>query len=71
MLSVNNVTKKYGNFTALKNINIEFDHGVYGLLAPNGAGKTTLMKMLATLSFPTKGEILWDGTDIRQLDEGY
>ncbi len=71
MLSVNNVTKKYGNFTALKNINIEFDHGVYGLLAPNGAGKTTLMKMLATLSFPTKGEILWDGTDIRQLDEIY
>ena len=71
MLSVNNVTKKYGNFTALKNINIEFDHGVYGLLAPNGAGKTTLMKMLATLSFPTKGEILWDGTDIRQLDEMY
>ena len=71
MLSVNNVTKKYGNFTALKNINIEFDHGVYGLLAPNGAGKTTLMKMLATLSFPTKGEILWDGTDIRQLDDGY
>ena len=71
MLSVNNVTKKYGAFTALENINIEFDRGVYGLLAPNGAGKTTLMKMLATLSFPTKGEILWNGTDIRQLDEDY
>lgn len=71
MLLVNNVTKKYGNFVALENINIEFDRGVYGLLAPNGAGKTTLMKMLATLSFPTKGEILWNGTDIRQLDENY
>lgn len=71
MLLVNNVTKKYGNFVALQNINIEFDRGVYGLLAPNGAGKTTLMKMLATLSFPTKGEILWNGTDIRQLDEDY
>ena len=71
MLSVNNVTKKYGSFTALENINIEFDRGVYGLLAPNGAGKTTLMRMLATLSFPTKGEILWNGTDIRQLDEEY
>ena len=71
MLLVNNVTKKYGNFVALQNINIEFDRGVYGLLAPNGAGKTTLMKMLATLSFPTKGEILWNGTDICQLDENY
>lgn len=71
MLLVNNVTKKYGNFVALRNINLEFEHGVYGLLAPNGAGKTTLMKMLATLSFPTKGEILWDGTDITRLDETY
>lgn len=71
MLLVNNVTKKYGSFVALKNINIEFDCGVYGLLAPNGAGKTTLIKMLATLSFPTKGEILWNGADIRQLDEDY
>lgn len=71
MLLVNNVTKKYGNFVALRSINIEFNRGVYGLLAPNGAGKTTLMKMLATLSFPTKGEILWDGTDIVQLDETY
>ena len=71
MLLVNNVTKKYGNFVALRNINIEFDRGVYGLLAPNGAGKTTLMKMLATLSFPTKGEILWDGTEITGLDETY
>ena len=71
MLLVNNVTKKYGNFVALENISIEFDRGVYGLLAPNGAGKTTLMKMLATLSFPTKGEILWNGTDICQLDENY
>ncbi len=71
MLLVNNVTKKYGNFVALENISIEFDRGVYGLLAPNGAGKTTLMKMLTTLSFPTQGEILWDGTDIRRLDENY
>ena len=57
MLSVNHVTKKYNHFTALEDITLEFQNGVYGLLAPNGEGKTTLMKMLATLSFPTKGEI--------------
>lgn len=71
MLVVNNVTKKYNNFVALEDINLEFNNGVYGLLAPNGAGKTTLIKMLTTLLFPTKGEILWNGTDIRALDDKY
>lgn len=71
MLSVNHVTKKYHRFTVLDDICLEFQNGVYGLLAPNGAGKTTLMKMLATLSFPTKGEITWNGTDIFSLDDQY
>lgn len=71
MLKINNVTKKYGKFTALENINLEFQNGVYGLIAPNGAGKTTLMKMLATLSFPTQGEILYNGCNIVKLDEEY
>jgi ABC-2 type transport system ATP-binding protein len=71
MLAVNRVTKKFGNFTALDDITIEFTNGVYGLLAPNGAGKTTLIKMLTTLLFPTKGEILWEGNDIVKMDELY
>ncbi len=71
MLTVKNVTKKYGDFTALENINLEFGNGVYALLAPNGAGKTTLIKMLATLLLPTNGEILYEGTDIIRLDEKY
>lgn len=71
MLVLNDVSKKFGNFTALDNINIAFNNGVYGLLAPNGAGKTTLIKMLVTLLFPTKGEILYNGTEITSLDEAY
>jgi len=71
MLTVRNVTKKYGTFTALQDINIQFENGVYGLLGPNGAGKTTLIKMLTTLMFPTKGEILFKGDDITALDEEY
>ncbi|NLL35770.1 MAG: ABC transporter ATP-binding protein [Clostridiales bacterium] len=71
MLLLNNVTKKYGNFTALEDVNLEFSNGVYALLAPNGAGKTTLIKMLATLIFPTKGEILWKGDEIFGLDASY
>lgn len=71
MLAVYNVSKYFGNFCALKNINLEFTNGVYGLLAPNGAGKTTLIKMLTTLLFPTSGEILYEGKDIFKLDEKY
>lgn len=71
MLSLNHVTKNYGSFTALEDISLEFVQGVYGLLSPNGAGKTTLIKMLATLIFPTKGEILWQGSEITKLDTAY
>ena len=70
MLSVEHVTKTYGKFTALEDISLTFTPGVYGLLAPNGAGKTTLIKMLTTLLFPTKGQILWEGEDIRGRNTG-
>lgn len=71
MLSVERVTKCYGNLTALEDISLDLAQGVYGLLAPNGAGKSTLMKMLATLLFPTKGRILWDGEEIVAMGERY
>ncbi len=71
MLVVNEVSKNYGDFTALRGINLEFGTGLYGLLAPNGAGKTTLIKMLATLITPSSGEILYEGKDILDMDEKY
>lgn len=71
MLMVNNVSKSYGKFLVLKNINLEFTNGVYGLLAPNGAGKTTLIKMLTTLLFPSEGEILYNGIDIFKIGDDY
>lgn len=71
MIIIKNVSKYYGNFCALKNINLELTNGVYGLLAPNGAGKTTLIKMLATLITPSQGEILYEGKNIVTVDEAY
>ncbi|MEK5038509.1 ABC transporter ATP-binding protein [Sporosarcina sp. FSL K6-3457] len=71
MIIVKDISKQYGNFTALKNINLEFTNGLYGLLAPNGAGKTTLIKMLATLISPSEGEILYNGKNIVAMDEDY
>ncbi|MGF7047398.1 ABC-type multidrug transport system ATPase subunit [Paenibacillus sp. DS2015] len=71
MLVMHNVSKYFGKFCALRNINLEFNNGVYGLLAPNGAGKTTMIKILTTLLFPTEGQILYHGKDIITLDEQY
>ena len=51
------LNKKYGNFHAVKSLNLELDEGdVFGFIGPNGAGKTTTMRMLATLLDPTSGE---------------
>lgn len=71
MLVIKGVSKRYGTFSVLENIDLEFSYGVYGLLAANGAGKTTLMKMLATLSHPNEGEIMWEGSDIYHLGATY
>ena len=53
-----NISKKFGNFYAVSNVNIEIRKGeIVGFLGPNGAGKSTTMKMLAYLLKPTQGEI--------------
>jgi len=71
MLVVKDVSKRYGDFTALQKINLEFNTGLYGLLAPNGAGKTTLIKMLASLITQSEGEIQYNGKNILEMDEHY
>ncbi len=71
MLEIKNVSKSFKDFNVLKDINLTFDKGVYGLLSPNGAGKTTLIKMIVTLLHPDSGEILWNGENIASLDGSY
>lgn len=71
MLVIENISKKYGDFQALKGISMSLENGIYGILAPNGAGKTTLIKMLATLIKPTEGEIKYNEKNIFKLDEEY
>ena len=61
------LNKKYGNFHAVKALNLELDEGdVFGFIGPNGAGKTTTMRMLATLLDPTSGEAYVCGHSIYQ-----
>ena len=71
MLSLVNIRKDYGKFTAIEDLNLELEEGLYAMLAPNGAGKTTIIRMMTTLLFPTSGEILYDGENILEMGESY
>jgi ABC-type multidrug transport system ATPase subunit len=70
MLRVESVSKKFrGGKLAVRGLSLEAQPGVLGLLGPNGAGKTTLMQMLATVTKPTAGRILFDGIDLAKDPE--
>lgn len=65
VISVHNLTKKFGNFTAVDNISFDVKKGeIFGFLGANGAGKTTAMRMLCGLSFPTSGSGSVAGFDV-------
>jgi ABC-2 type transport system ATP-binding protein len=65
MLEIRNLIKTFGkNVTAVDDVSLVLKAGVVGLIGHNGAGKTTLMQMIATLTRPTSGQILFDGVDI-------
>ena len=64
-LVVEMVSKTYrGNVEALRNFELTLGPGILGLLGPNGAGKSTLMRILATITQPTSGRVLWNDADI-------
>lgn len=64
-LQIINLTKKFGEQTALDNINISIDKNeIIGLLGPNGAGKSTLMKSIVGALKIDQGEIIFNGLNI-------
>ncbi|HVZ93854.1 MAG TPA: ABC transporter ATP-binding protein [Phycisphaerales bacterium] len=65
MIETINLTKEYGDLTALKELNLSINEGdCFGFIGPNGAGKTTTIKILATLLKPTRGQAMIDGLTI-------
>ncbi len=67
ILRVVDLTKKFGNFTAVDHVSFEIHRGeVFGLLGHNGAGKTTTVNMLAGLKLPSEGTAIISGFDIRK-----
>jgi branched-chain amino acid transport system ATP-binding protein len=68
MISIQNVTKRYGSVVALDDISFEVSRGeVLGFLGPNGAGKTTMMKTIAGLMKPKGGDVLFKGTRMNDV----
>lgn len=66
-LVIENLSKRYaGGVWGLRDFSLEIGTGVLGLLGPNGAGKSTLMTIIATITQPTEGRVLWNGTDISE-----
>ncbi|WP_169391688.1 MULTISPECIES: sulfate/molybdate ABC transporter ATP-binding protein [Psychrobacter] len=64
-IEIQNINKRFGDFTALDNINISVPTGkLTTLLGPSGCGKTTLLRIIAGLEFADSGRILFDGTDV-------
>jgi ABC-type multidrug transport system ATPase subunit len=64
-LTVTDLGKQYrSDLWGLKNFSLEIKPGILGLLGPNGAGKSTFMRMLATITKPTDGKILWNDIDV-------
>ena len=65
IITCSNITKKFGNFTALNSVSLDIPKGeIFGLLGPNGAGKTTLIRIINQITLPDSGELLFDGKPI-------
>ncbi|MBP6828376.1 MAG: ATP-binding cassette domain-containing protein [Saprospiraceae bacterium] len=67
ILSIQNVVKTYGNYTAVDHVSFDVPKGsVFGLLGPNGAGKTSLIRMITTITGPDEGAIYLDGEKLNE-----
>ncbi len=70
IIEIKSLVKKFGDFTAVSDININIKKGeIFGLLGPNGAGKSTTINMILGLLAPTSGKIIVNGTDMQKEPE--
>jgi len=68
VLSLNNLTKKFGGLTAVDNVTFNIEEGeIFGLIGPNGAGKTTIFNLITGIYSITSGEIFYYDKKIENL----
>jgi ABC-type Fe3+/spermidine/putrescine transport system ATPase subunit len=68
MISLHNISKSFGAFAALNNIDLTVRDGEFlALLGPSGSGKTTLLRIIAGLAFPDRGHVRFNGEDVTEL----
>ena len=68
-LRIEQLSKSYRDKAAVRDVNIIFDAGIWGLLGANGAGKTTLIRMMSGILKPTGGRVIYNGCDVRDSAE--
>ena len=70
MIELKSLTKKYGDYTAVDDLNLSVQKGeIFGFIGPNGAGKTTTIKMIGGILAPSAGTVKITGIDIQQEPE--
>jgi len=70
MIKLKSITKKYGNFRAVDNLNLTVEKGeLFGFIGPNGAGKTTTIKVIAGILAPSSGTVTVAGIDMQKQPE--
>lgn len=70
MITANNITKSFGQFTALRSVNLSIEKGEFvSIIGASGAGKTTLLQILGTLDKPDTGEVTINGTKVFELSD--
>jgi len=66
------VNKKYGHIHALRDVSVSLNKGEFvSVFGPNGAGKSTFLKLLCTMTAPTSGQILYEGTPLNKLEDSF
>ena len=71
MLEIRDLSKSYRKRSALRHVDLKFDHGIYAILGPNGSGKSTLMNLICDQLRADEGEILWKGRPIQDWKARY
>ncbi|MDX1471403.1 MAG: ATP-binding cassette domain-containing protein, partial [Flavobacteriaceae bacterium] len=66
MLTLENISKSFGNNLILNKIQLNLNPGIYGLLGPNGAGKSALFRIIGTILTPDQGSVFFNGVPIEK-----